>query len=140
ESDDAKLVLRAAALLGEAALVPRARLSLLTGLADAAEPGYPAPLEEALRELGGLSLVEELTERDIRLHPLVREFVDGQIEAREAFAATCAARLVEALWDIGRLHEEVATRGIDAVLGDLRAGSKLAEASEQARIDVLLRG
>jgi hypothetical protein len=38
-------------------------------------------MEEALRELGGLSLVEELTEEEIRLHPLVREFAERQIGA-----------------------------------------------------------
>ncbi len=139
ESEDAKLVLKAAALLGEAAVVPRARLSLLTGLAEKAEPGYPAAMEDALLELRGLSLVEELTEHEIRLHPLVREFAAKQIAGREAFAAECAGRLADALWDMGRLHEEVAGRGVDAVLGDLRVGSKLAGASERGRIEVLRR-
>src|SRR5262249_14498297 len=62
-----------------------------------------------------------------------------QIEEREAFAAECAERLGEALWSMGRLHEEVARRGIDAVLGDLRIGSKLASASGQARFEALMR-
>jgi hypothetical protein len=137
--EDAKLVLKAATLLGAAALVPRARLALLTGLADEAQPGYPAPLEEALRELGGLSLVEELTEREIRLHPLVREFAEKQIEERGVFAAECGERVGEALWDMGRLHEEVAGRGIDAVLGDLRVGSRLAGASGQGQLETLIR-
>src|SRR5262249_39381082 len=60
-------VLMTAALLGEAVQVPRARLSLLTGLGDQPEDWQEAPLEEALMELGGLSLVEELTEHEIRL-------------------------------------------------------------------------
>jgi Effector-associated domain 1/NB-ARC domain len=139
ESEDAKLVLKAAALLGEAVVVPRARLSLLTGLAETAEPGYPAAMEDALLQLRGLSLVEELTEHEIRLHPLVREFAETQIVGREAFAAGCAGRLGEALWDMGRLHDEVAGRGIYAVLGDLRVGSKLAGASERGRIEALRR-
>ena len=139
ESEDAKLALTTAALLGEAAFVPRARLALLTGLIEKAEPGYPAPLEEALRELGGLSLVEELSEHEIRLHPLVREFAEKQIDARAVFAAECAARLGEALWDMGRLHEEVAQRGIYAVLGDLQIGGRLAGTAERGRIEALSR-
>ena len=48
---EARRVLQTAALLGEAAQVPRARLSLLTGLSDRVEPWREAPLEEALQEL-----------------------------------------------------------------------------------------
>jgi WD40 repeat protein len=132
-------VLQTAALLGEAAQVPRARLSLLTGLSDEPDGWRAAPLEEALQELAGLFLVESLTEREIRLHPLVREFAEKQIEGREAFAATCAERLGEALRDMGRLHAEVAARGIDAVLVDLTIGGKLAGAPGRARIERLLR-
>jgi WD40 repeat protein len=40
---------------------------------------------------------------------------------------------------MGRLHEEVATRGIDAVLADLRAGSDLADAPGHARFEALIR-
>src|SRR6185503_12617886 len=58
KSDEAKRVVQAAALLGEAAQVPRARLSLLSGLRDRAEGGHPARLGTALRRLRDLSLVE----------------------------------------------------------------------------------
>jgi hypothetical protein len=136
---EGRRVLATAALLGEAAQVPRARLSLLTGLSDRPDGWREAPLEEALQELAGLSLVEKLTEQEIRLHPLVRAFAEQQIAGREVFAAACAARLSEALWDMGRLHEEVAARGVDAVLGDLRVGSRLASASGEGRLDALLR-
>jgi hypothetical protein len=111
-------VLQAAALLGEAAEVPTARLALLTGLSERAEKaGYPAPLGAALRRLGELSLVEALGEKAIQLHPLVREFAERRIAGREAFAADCAGNLGEALWAMGRLHDEVAARGVDAALG-----------------------
>src|SRR6185503_18322766 len=68
KSDEAKRVMQAAALLGEAAQVPRARLALLSGLRDRGEGGRPARLGSALRRLRDLSLVEELTEEEIRLH------------------------------------------------------------------------
>jgi len=102
KSDEARRVMQAAALLGEAAQVPRARLALLTGLRDRAEGGYPSRLGGALRKLRALSLVEELTEQEIRLHPLVREFAEQKIEGRDGFAAVCAERLGEALWEMGR--------------------------------------
>jgi hypothetical protein len=51
KSDEAKRVVQAAALLGEAAQVPRARLALLLGLRDRAEGGYPSRLGGALRKL-----------------------------------------------------------------------------------------
>ena len=137
-SEEARLVLKAAALLGEAAMIPRARLALLTGLGEKGKPGRPAALTRALRELDGLSLVEELTQAGIRLHPLVREFAGRQVGGREAFAAACGDRVGEALGDMGRLHEEVAGRGIDAVLGDLRVGEALAGAAGRERIEGLI--
>ncbi|MFO0757641.1 MAG: NB-ARC domain-containing protein [Byssovorax sp.] len=100
-----KKVLQAAALLGEAAEVPKARLALLTGLGEKAEKGRAAPLGAALRRLGALSLVEELGEKAIRLHPLVREFAETRIEGRAGFAADCAGNLGEALWDLGQLND-----------------------------------
>jgi hypothetical protein len=139
ERVEAREVLQTAALLGEAAQVARARLSLLTGLSDEAEEWRSSLLEEALRELAGLSLVEELGAQELRLHPLVQEFAEKRIEGREAFAEACAARMGEALGDMGRLHREVAGRGIDAVLADLRVGVKLSGAIGMARFERLIR-
>ncbi len=134
-------VLHAVALLGEAAEVPRARLALLTGLAvTAGKKGYPSPLGTALRRLADLFLVEALEgERAIRLHPLVREFAEGSIEGRAEFAAECAGNLGEVLWEMGRLSDEVAARGVDAVLGDLRVGVRLSREGEAGWIERLVR-
>jgi WD40 repeat protein len=138
--NDAEQVMKTAALLAEAAEVPRARLSLLTGLAVQPEAeGYPAPLAEALGKLEGLSLVEELTDEAIRLHPLVREFAAGTIEGRDAFGRQCAHRLTVALWDMGRLSTEVAGRTVGAVLADLRVAEELAGAPGAARLQRFIR-
>jgi WD40 repeat protein len=127
ETEEARLVLRVAALLGEAAEISPARLSLLTGLEAKGKKGFAAPLEEALGELVGLSLVENLGAKGaIRLHPLVREFVKRGTPWPGAFGYVCAKRLGDALWDMGRLHEEITGRGVDVVLGDLRIGERLA--------------
>jgi len=121
--DNARHVLQTAAVLGEAEQIPRARLSLLTGLSDEPEDWRDAPLEEALRELSEYSLVETLTESVIRLHPLVREFAEWKLGTeRESFAEACATRMADALYDMARLSNEVERRGVDEVLDDLRAG------------------
>jgi WD40 repeat protein len=140
KTDEARLTLRAAALLDEAAEIATARLSLLTGLAEVAEEGFSVPMDEALHELKELRLVEELTEtKAIRLHPLVREFVAKGIEAPEAFTSSCVGNLGEALWEMGRLNDEVAARGVDAVLDDLRIGVQLSPKGETRWIERLMR-
>lgn len=135
----AREALQVAALLGEAAAVPRPRLSLLSGLSEVAPEGYPAALEVALQELHGLSLIEELTDEAIRLHPLVREFALRTIPSTEAFAEQCAARLAGGLADMARLHAEVARRGIDAVLDDLRAGLRICRSRPLPALAALLQ-
>ena len=122
-------VMQAAALLGEAEEVPRARLALLTGLAEKAEEeeGDPSPLGTAIRGgWGSCRLSSDLRgEGDQGVHPLVRVLAVGKSAGREDFAVECAGNLGEALWDLGRLNDEVAVRGVDAVLWDLREGVRL---------------
>ncbi|WP_437528806.1 AAA family ATPase [Sorangium sp. So ce726] len=140
KSADAREVLKTAALLEVAADIPRARLSLLTGLASEVEEGFPGPLHDALREISELSFVEPMRKREVvRLEPLVWAFVKQKIEAPEAFAAACGERLGEALRDMDRLQSEVAKRKIDEVLADLRIGIQLAGAPGRARLEALSR-
>ncbi|MCU0484836.1 MAG: WD40 repeat domain-containing protein [Anaerolineales bacterium] len=142
----ARRVLQTTALLDEAALIPRARLALLSGLPDQAEPGYPSPLDEALSGLLDYALVEELSAEALRLHPLVRLFVQSTLEDREAFVRGLAAHTVEALRDVRRLENELLARGVDAVLEDLRTVADLlppgadAEPAEAPGLHALLRG
>ena len=84
-------------------------------------------------------MIEELGEHAIRLHPLVREYAERTIVGREAFAAVCAERMIEALEGMGRLHAEVAERGVDAVIADLRAGEGLADAEGKGRFARFVR-
>lgn len=137
---NAARVLQTAALLGEAEQIPRARLSLLTGLPDEPDEWRDAPLEEALRELSELSLVERLTESGLRLHPLVREFAEWKLgEERQTFAEACATRLADALYDMARLSQQVDRRGVDEVLADLRVGIGLSGGADQERLVALKR-
>lgn len=85
-SEQARFVLKAAALLGKENLVPRLRLALFTGLSTKPQGGRGAPLKEALLPLHDLWLIDEpdkekLNQRDIRLHPLVQEFAVKQVRA-----------------------------------------------------------
>jgi WD40 repeat protein len=142
-SEDARHILKVAALLGEAARVPRARLALLTGLAEAVEDGCAAPFDNALLALNELSLVEELTEHEIRLHPLVQKFAESTIPDRSTFAEDCARRLTEALWDVAQLDQQIAQRGVDAISADLRSALALTPDTERSapisRLTSLLR-
>lgn len=126
QSENARLALRAAALLGEGIAIPHARLALFTGLSLESEEGYPAPLDEALLALYDLSLIEKLSGGEVRLHPLVRKFAEATLTDRQVFAEACVTRLADAHWDFSQLHRAVATRGIDSVLEDLRCGISMA--------------
>ncbi|MFO0590333.1 MAG: effector-associated domain EAD1-containing protein [Polyangiaceae bacterium] len=137
-TEEARQTLKTAALFADAAEVPRATLAHMTGLSDEAKDGYPAPLEQALNELSEWSLIEDLTNKGLRLHPLVKDFAAKQIDDRRAFAATCAQRLREAL-QVDRLDAEVRSRGLDAVLSDLRMGELLAGPEDLIVFRQLLR-
>jgi hypothetical protein len=125
--ESARNVLRAAALSREAIQVSRARLALLTGLVDSAEPGCHTPLEEALSFLKDLWLIEELTDDEVRLHPLIREFAEKTVEDLTGFGLSCALALCVALGDVERLDDEIGRRGIYPVLSDLRSSVSLLE-------------
>jgi hypothetical protein len=120
KSDDLRRILHTAALPRASAHVPRAHLSLLTGLDDQADDGYVAPLDKALTDLRDFSLIEELSDRSLRLHPLVQEFADGHIPAttRELFRSQIEANLVAALADRAQRQQYAITAG--ECLRDLR--------------------
>ncbi|HRI68765.1 MAG TPA: CHAT domain-containing protein [Polyangium sp.] len=139
QGDGARLALQTAALLAESALIPRARLALLTGLSDQPHSWREAPLEEALRELASLSLLEEFGAQSIKLHRLVRELIHRQIPERKVFAAARSATLLEALWDVQKLQTEVARRGVLEVLGDLHIAQDFANDADAERLNMLIR-
>ncbi len=121
----AHLLLQAAALMPEAAAIPLARLSLLTGLSALAEEGYPSPLAIALRHLHNYSLIEKLEGNQVRLHPLVREFVRTKITDMAVFSAQCVEKMANALEDMLRVNGEIAERGVDELLKDINFGLNL---------------
>jgi WD40 repeat protein len=138
-SDDARLLLRVASQLPEAALIPAARLGLLAGLSDQEEGFFGSPLTLAWQELQDASLVEELREDQVRLHPLVHAFAARQTSETDAFTfrQQCAAKLVAAYEDVAVLESHCACRGIDALQEDLMTAlgllTQTSEVSEYSR-------
>ena len=125
--EDTRLLLRAAGELPEAAAIPLARLGLLVGLPEGGGDFFGAPLGDAARELMDASLLEDLRDDLVRLHPLVRAFVGERTAAgeREGFRWECGARLIVAYEDLAVLEGQCARRGIDAVEQDLLTGLQL---------------
>ena len=125
-SPEARLILQTAAIQGEAVQVPLARLSLLSGLAEQPlKEGYPAPLSLAFQRLSRLWLVEELTGSSVRLHPLVSEFARGEIADPDRFTSYRYRTPGAGALTPGVLAEQMARRGIDSLLEDLRSGQAL---------------
>ncbi|MCB0062462.1 MAG: WD40 repeat domain-containing protein, partial [Caldilineaceae bacterium] len=118
---DARLLLRVAGQLGEAAQIPLARLGLLAGVSAVADGFFGAPLDAAVRLLEDSSLIEELHNEQLRLHPLVREFAANQTPAADLanFRSQCVENLHRAYCDIATLEDQVDRRGVHAVERDI---------------------
>ena len=73
--------------------------------------------ERALKRLHDVRLIEELHEKRIRLHPLVREFARSLTPEAETpeFRHACARRVAEAFEDFASLENTVQAEGVDLV-------------------------
>ena len=113
----ARLVFRVAGQFTEATAIPVATLGLFAGVSLAGRPGNPSPLQRALKHLHDVRLIEELHEKRIRLHPLVREFARSLTPEAETpeFRHACARRVAEAFEDFTTLEGTVWTEGVDLV-------------------------
>ena len=120
DDDDARLLFRAAGQFPEASWIPIPRLGLLTGIESEAKTGYPSPLNVALKKLYTVSLIEELSEDRLRLHPLVQEFAARLSQPPEPFRVEMAERVAAEFNNLLRLQARVIHYGVDIVLEDLR--------------------
>jgi WD40 repeat protein len=93
-----------------------------------AQAGHPAPLHVALKKLHVVSLIEELTDDRLRLHPLVQEFAAGLSPA--SFRIELAKQVATTLYDFSRLQSHVAQYGVYTVLEDIRTGLRFIADSE----------
>ncbi len=123
QSEDARLLLRIAGQLPEAAQIPTARLGLLAAISDDEDGFFDSPLAAALAELADASLIDALADGAIRLHPLVREFaaeltpLEQRSEEREQWAANIFASYSR----IQTLQNHCTRRSIAAVEQDVVA-------------------
>ena len=121
EDKDAQLLFRARGPISRSELDPNiTHLGLLTGIETEARLGRPSPLNVALKKLHAVSLIEELTEDRLRLHPLVQEFAARL--SPTSFRIELAKQVAIALYDFSRLQTHVVRYGIYAVLEDVRTG------------------
>jgi WD40 repeat protein len=144
EDDAARLVFRTAGQFTEAAVIPTAVLGLFAGVPDVGGPGDPSPLTRALKRLHSARLVEELLERHVRLHPLVREFSAALTPSEEtpSFRHECTCRVARAFEDFNRLEATVRADGIDALNQTLNTALAFASESDEGvreRLSKLLR-
>src|SRR5262249_13935516 len=120
EDENARWLLTLAAAYGEAAEIPLARLSLLTGLKDDPD-GWDDVFSDAMKELDDTNLVERLRDgAAIRLHPLIRDYTRRKVPDFAQKLAEGAVRLVAAYRTPEILVEQAGARGFLATLEDLR--------------------
>jgi WD40 repeat protein len=117
DEESARLVLRVAGQLSEAAAIPVTTLGLLSGVCQAVRRGHRSPLEQALKRLHDVRLVEELLGRHVRLHPLVREFSAALTSPEEtsSFRHACTCRVVQAFENISAWEDFTRSYGIDGL-------------------------
>jgi hypothetical protein len=118
DDDGARLLFRAAGQFPEASWIPIPRLGLLTGIKNEAKAGRPSPLNVALKKLHAVSLIEELSDDRLRLHPLVQEFAARL--APESFRLEMAERVAAEFHSLLRLQAHVIGYGVYMALEDVR--------------------
>ena len=137
--ETARLVFRVAGQFTEAAAIPVATLGLFAGVSLAGRPGNPSPLQRALKRLHDVRLIEELHEKRIRLHPLVREFARSLTPEAETpeFRHACARRVAKAFEDFATLENTVWTEGVDLVQQALITALEFAPETQYPARDAL---
>ena len=135
ENDTARLLLRVAGQLAEAAAISVARLGLLSGVPAQGDIVFGTPLDNALAELDRFSLIERLAGADLRLHPLLREFAQQQTSAIDTpdFRRACALNLLGAYQDVAEIERQCAQRGVDALEADLSTAMNLLPTTEDTQ-------
>lgn len=119
KTDHARSLITLTAAYGEAAQIPLARLHIMSDIHDDPD-GLEQPFADAVAELHVASLVEDVGENTIRLHPLVRDYLRKKTPSLAQQIAEGAAQLVIAYRTPQTLHDEAAVRDFGAVIADLR--------------------
>ncbi len=106
----------------EATPIPLWLLGLATGLGESSD--ILEPLGESLLQLQELSLVEELSEEQVRLHPLVREFgrrlVTADGDKSKTLQEEAGERLVIEFENLSKLEERARREGFWGFMDQVR--------------------
>ena len=96
---------------------------MLSGLDDETRPGRLSYLRRAAKRLEDACLIERLDEDEVRLHPLIREFVAQRTprEQVDNFHRECLERAVLALENFSKLETLYYQRGVERLQEDLVA-------------------
>lgn len=122
KEETARRILRLACSFPESAIVPLARIALLCGPLPV-RSAIDRPFERACRLLWSVSMADASADKQaIRIHPLVRDFVNGLFAVAEqaAFRAQAEANVETAYSDPLRLKSEFERRGVDEILSDIQ--------------------
>jgi len=128
EDENAKYIFKLAGQFPEAEIIPMKRLGLLAGIEDHPER-LETHLQDAFKELFDTSIMEQLRDNQVRLHPLVWEFARDQVpeDKRASLRSNAAGQLQHTYDDVLRLGKEFAERGIDSIIEDIKVGAEWSE-------------
>lgn len=120
QNESAKVLFQLASYYPEAASIPLWLLALACGLPE--EYGLHTPLQDARLVLRRLSLVEDVSQYEIQIHPLLREFGRdlSKEENQETILAEAIARIIAAFGDVLRLQQRAIERSFWICLAQLR--------------------
>jgi WD40 repeat protein len=141
DSADARLLLRIAGQLPLGSDIPLAQLALLMGSSESSGGIHRSSIEKALEQVSRWSLVEDLSQPDVRLHPLIHEFARTQTPDADlpAFRRECAGRLLARYQDVAELQRQYAARGIGAIEHDLLTTQDLLSSDQHSVSQLELR-
>jgi hypothetical protein len=138
-SQEARKILQMAGLFGIATKIPVARLGLLAKIPEEGS-FFEVTLAQALSHLYDASLIEELKEGHIRLHPLVHEFATRlatKSTGHRKLIQKGTMRLAEAYEHFPTLEHHCARRGVVAVQEDLLVALELIAPEVEAHSEFL---
>jgi len=141
QSEEARRLFFLAAYFPEAAPVPLWLLGLVAGLGE--ESDIFEPLGQARQHLQELSLLEELSDQQVRLHPLVRAFAQHLLhqerEKDRVLRIRAGQRLIETFCDLTRLELGARRIGYMACLEQVRIARDYAISLGSSHADQLIR-
>src|SRR5271157_3034599 len=132
-----RLALQILALLGKGVQIPLGRLSLFSGISDLAPTGYPTLLTKTIKELSRFCLLEEMTNKGVRLHPLIQEFIISTIDDKEKLINQVIDNLTQSIYDPKILDFHIKKRGIDDILMDIKSGQVLSQSNRDSNLFLL---